>query len=60
MGSRNATAVDFDHVIASIKSKKVPIGKLLTHRTSLADVAQDLPRWSSNKTGLIKAMVEIS
>jgi 2-desacetyl-2-hydroxyethyl bacteriochlorophyllide A dehydrogenase len=60
MGSRNATAVDFDHVIASIKSKKVPIAKLLTHRTSLANIAQDLPRWSSNKTGLIKAMVEIS
>jgi 2-desacetyl-2-hydroxyethyl bacteriochlorophyllide A dehydrogenase len=60
MASRNATAVDFDHVIAAIKSKKVPIAKLLTHRTSLAEVANDLPRWSSDKRGLIKALVDIS
>ena len=60
MASRNATAVDFDHVISAIKSKKVPIAKLLTHRTSLANVADDLPRWSSDKKGLIKALVEIS
>ena len=60
MASRNATAIDFDHVIAAIKSKKVPVAKLLTHRTSLAEVAKDLPRWSSDKTGLIKALVEIS
>lgn len=60
MASRNATAIDFDHVIAAIKSKKVPIAKLLTHRTSLAEVANDLPRWSSDKKGLIKALVDIS
>ena len=59
MASRNATAVDFDHVIAAIKSQKVPIAKVLTHRTSLAEVGHDLPRWSTDKTGLIKALVEI-
>ena len=60
MGSRNATAIDFDNVIAAIKSKKVPIQKLLTHRTTLNKVVSDLPFWSSNKNGLIKALVEIS
>jgi len=60
MASRNATAIDFDHVIAAIKSKKVPIQKLLTHRTTLNKVVSDLPFWSSNKNGLIKALVEIS
>ena len=60
MASRNATAVDFDNVIAAIKSKNVLIAKLLTHRTSLAEVANDLPRWSSDKKGLIKALVDIS
>ena len=58
--SRNATNTDFEHVIASIKSGVVPISKLLTHRTSLEHVSADLPRWSSNKEGLIKAIVEIS
>ena len=60
MASRNATAIDFEHVIASIKSKKGPIAKLLTHRTSPAAVANDLPRWSSDTKGLIRALVEIS
>ena len=60
MASRNATAVDFDHVIASIKSKRVPIAKLITHRTSFAHIANDLPIWSKDKTGLIKALVDIS
>ncbi len=60
MGSRNATAVDFDHVISAIKAKKVPIEKLLTHRTSVSKIVGDLPLWSSNKNGLIKALVEIS
>ena len=60
MASRNATTVDFDNVIAAIKSKNVLIAKLLTHRTSLSEVANDLPRWSSDKKGLIKALVDIS
>ncbi len=60
MASRNATNIDFEQVIASIKSGDVPISKLLTHRTSLAHVSTDLPRWSSNKAVLIKAIVEIS
>ena len=59
MASRNATAVDFDHVMAAIKSKKVSVAKLLTHRTSLANISHDLPHWASNKKGLIKALVEI-
>ena len=59
MASRNATSVDFDHVISAIKSKKVEIAKLLTHRTSLADIHRDLPHWATNKNGLIKALVEI-
>ena len=59
MASRNATAVDFDHVISAIKSKKVLVTKLLTHRTSLAEIGSDLPRWATYKKGLIKALVEI-
>jgi hypothetical protein len=32
---------------------------LITHRTTLDDVAGDLPRWASEKTGLIKAVIKI-
>ena len=59
MASRNATAPDFTHVIASIRAGLVPIAGLLTHRTTLADVVKDLPQWSDDKRGLIKALVEV-
>ena len=60
MASRNATLADFEHVMASIRAGTVPVAALITHRTSLDAVAGDLPRWTEDKTGLIKAVVEIA
>ena len=59
IGSRNATEQDFRHVIESIKADNVPVARLVTHRTSLANVVTDLPLWAVQKQGLIKAMVQI-
>jgi 2-desacetyl-2-hydroxyethyl bacteriochlorophyllide A dehydrogenase len=59
MGSRNATRADFERVIAAIESGRVPLPKLLTHRTSLAGAIADLPRWAQEKRGLVKALVEL-
>ena len=59
IGSRNATEQDFRHVIEGIKADNVPVARLVTHRTSLANVVTDLPLWAVQKHGLIKAMVEI-
>ncbi|GAB2175014.1 zinc-binding alcohol dehydrogenase family protein [Dongia sp. agr-C8] len=59
MGSRNATQADFTRVIAAIRDGKVPLERLLTHRTSLAGAIADLPRWASEKRGLVKALVEL-
>lgn len=59
IGSRNATRVDFDHVASSIVGGKVPIEKLITHRTSLDDTPRNLATWAHQKTGLIKAVIEI-
>ena len=58
-GSRNATSEDFERVIAAIRNGDVPIGRLITHRTSLADAVRDIPVWATQKTGLIKALIEI-
>ncbi len=60
LGSRNATTEDFERVIGAIRSGKVPSGKWITHRTTLAGAVADLPRWASDKTGLIKAVIEVS
>jgi 2-desacetyl-2-hydroxyethyl bacteriochlorophyllide A dehydrogenase len=59
MGSRNAGHDDFRHVMASIIAGKVPIAKLMTHRTSLAGAVHDLPRWAHAKDGLVKALIDL-
>jgi 2-desacetyl-2-hydroxyethyl bacteriochlorophyllide A dehydrogenase len=57
--SRNATSEDFERVIAAIGDRAVPIDRLITHRTSLADAVRNIPLWATQKTGLIKALIEI-
>ncbi|MEP7240707.1 MAG: zinc-binding dehydrogenase, partial [Devosia sp.] len=58
-GSRNATSVDFERVIGAIRDKLVPIDRIITHRTSLADAATNIPIWATQKHGLIKALVTL-
>lgn len=59
LGSRNATNADFERVIAAMRGGDVPLDRLITHRTSLEGATRDIPRWASQKSGLIKALVEI-
>lgn len=59
VGSRNALAADFEHVAASMRAGKVPLAKLVTHRTTLANTPRDLARWAHDKAGLIKAVIEV-
>lgn len=60
IGSRNAVRADFDHVAESIRSGKVPVSDLITHTTSLEDAVRDLPHWTKEKQGLIKAVIAIA
>ena len=60
IGSRNATRVDFEHVADSIAKGLVPVEKLITHRTTLADAPGDLARWAHEKSGLIKAVIKVA
>lgn len=59
LGSRNALAEDFATVIGAIREGAIPIEALITHRTTLANAVGDLPRWAAQKTGLIKAVIEL-
>jgi 2-desacetyl-2-hydroxyethyl bacteriochlorophyllide A dehydrogenase len=59
LGSRNATSEDFERVIAAIRDGDVPVEALITHRTGLADAVGNIPLWATEKTGLIKALIEI-
>jgi hypothetical protein len=58
-GSRNATKQDFDHVMASIKARQIPTDKLATHATTLDRVPIDMPIWTHERTGLIKAIITV-
>jgi 2-desacetyl-2-hydroxyethyl bacteriochlorophyllide A dehydrogenase len=58
-GSRNATNEDFELVITAIRDGHVPVDRLITHRTSLAEAARNIPLWATQKTGLIKALIEV-
>jgi 2-desacetyl-2-hydroxyethyl bacteriochlorophyllide A dehydrogenase len=58
-GSRNATSADFERVIAAIRNGDVPIDRLITHRSSLAEAVRNIPVWATQKAGLIKALIEI-
>lgn len=59
IGSRNATRVDFEHVMESIRAGRVPVETLITHRTTLDRVPADLAHWATDKSGLIKAIVQV-
>jgi len=59
MGSRNATAEDFERVIAAIRNGDVPVNRIITHRTSLSGAVETIPVWAHEKSGLIKAVIEI-
>ncbi|MER8613311.1 MULTISPECIES: zinc-binding alcohol dehydrogenase family protein [unclassified Mesorhizobium] len=59
IGSRNALRADFDHVAASIRNGAVPLAKLVTHRTMLGETPRDLARWAHEKSGLIKAVIQV-
>ena len=59
-GSRTATSEEFERVIRAIRDRVVPIDRLITHRTSLTDAVNNIPQWATQKTGLIKALIEIS
>jgi 2-desacetyl-2-hydroxyethyl bacteriochlorophyllide A dehydrogenase len=59
LGSRNATNEDFHWVMGAIRSGDVPVDQLITHRTGLGDAVNAIPVWATQKTGLIKALIEI-
>lgn len=57
--SRNATTADFERVIAALRAGEVPLERIVTHRTSLEGALRDLPKWAQQKSGLIKALIEL-
>lgn len=57
MGSRNATAEDFETVVQAMRDGRVPTDALHTHSVSLADLPNCFPGWLDPSAGVIKAIV---
>lgn len=57
MSSRNATKLDFEHVISCIKSKEIDPTAYITHRVNFEQVKDSFGSWLDPRTGVIKAMV---
>jgi 2-desacetyl-2-hydroxyethyl bacteriochlorophyllide A dehydrogenase len=59
LGSRNALDADFQQVMGALRDGLIATDRIITHRTSLADAARNIPLWARDKAGLIKAVVEL-
>jgi threonine dehydrogenase-like Zn-dependent dehydrogenase len=57
MGSRNATAEDFDAVLQAMRQGLVPTAALHTHSAHLAELPNVFPGWLEPSAGVIKAIV---
>jgi len=58
IGSRDATAEDFNTVLEAMRAGKIPAA-LNTHRIALADVPTKFQTLLDPKAGVIKAIVEV-
>ncbi|KQT54094.1 dehydrogenase [Aureimonas sp. Leaf454] len=59
IASRNATRVDFEHVMAAIRAGQVPTDRLATHRATLEEAPERIKSWAHEKSGLIKAIIDL-
>ena len=57
MSSRNATRLDFDHVITAIKNRKIDVTSLITHRVPFSAVDEKFSSLLNPANHVIKAMV---
>jgi 2-desacetyl-2-hydroxyethyl bacteriochlorophyllide A dehydrogenase len=57
LGSRNATAEDFETVLRAMRAGQIPTAQLNTHATSLAELPGVLPAWMDPNAGVIKGIV---
>ena len=57
MGSRNATAEDFERVVRAMRDGLVPTAALHTHSATLADLPEVFSSWMDPSSGVVKAIV---
>ena len=59
IASRNALSVDFDHVIASIRSGAIPTDAIRTHALTIDEAPRRIPELIAEADSVLKAIVTI-
>lgn len=59
MGSRNAAAEDFRHVLDALRRGDIDVSGYVTHRVSFGEMIEKFEGWMDPASKVIKAMVEI-
>jgi 2-desacetyl-2-hydroxyethyl bacteriochlorophyllide A dehydrogenase len=59
LASRNALAVDFDHIIAALQADEFNLTPWITHRATLETAADAFPQWSGETSVIIKGLISI-
>jgi len=59
MGSRNATIVDFYHVMDALGNHALDISQYITHRSSFDAMIESFDTWLNPESKVIKAIVEL-
>jgi 2-desacetyl-2-hydroxyethyl bacteriochlorophyllide A dehydrogenase len=57
LGSRNATAADFQRIIGYLEEGKIDLAPWITHRASSESMIDAFPGWFDRDSGIIKAVV---
>lgn len=60
LASRNATPVDFQHVLTALRSGAIDVAPWITARVDPAGFVRDLPRWAAGPSEVVKAVVEFA
>ena len=58
--SRNATAADWEGVLAAVRSGALDATGWINHRTTLSGIIDDLPRIAADPGPIVKSVVEIT
>ncbi|HRJ44866.1 MAG: zinc-binding alcohol dehydrogenase family protein [Caldilineaceae bacterium] len=56
--SRNATAQDFDRVLAALAEKTIHVAPWITHHASPEEMLGQFDSWTRPETGVVKAMLD--
>lgn len=59
LASRNAVSDTFTFIINAMEAGRIDTTPWITHRSSLATVADNFPNWLDPANGLVKAIIEV-